>query len=182
MEITEKNFVRQMEKGNEKALLYVIENYGWVLKTVVKRQMRTLPHLWDDCMNDTLMAVWDNIGSFDEKRSGFENWLAGVCRFKALNYVRKYVENSKEELREEMPEIKDEAAERALLQREYQEEIRRILNYLKDEDAKIFRLIYLEGLSMDEVAQKMNMTKTAIYGRISRGRKRLRRIVKESEV
>ena len=182
MEITEKNFVRQMKKGNEKALLYVIENYGWVLKTVVKRQMRTLPHLWDDCMNDTLMVVWDNIGSFDEKRSGFENWLAGVCRFKALNYVRKYVENSREELREQLPDLKDESAERALLQREYQEEISRILNYLKDEDAKIFRLIYLEGLSMDEVAKKMNMTKTAIYGRISRGRKRLRRIVKESEV
>ena len=67
-----------MEKGNEKALLYVIENYGWVLKTVVKRQMATLPHLWDDCINDTLMAVWENIGSFDEKRSRFENWLAGV--------------------------------------------------------------------------------------------------------
>ena len=71
MEITEKNFVKQMRKGNEKALLYVIENYGWVLKTVVKRQMGTLPHMWDDCINDTLMAVWENIGSFDEKRSGF---------------------------------------------------------------------------------------------------------------
>ena len=182
MEITEKNFVKQMRKGNEKALLYVIENYGWVLKTVVKRQMGTLPHMWDDCINDPLMAVWENIGSFDEKRSGFENWLAGVCRFKALNYVRKYIEASKEDLREEMPDFKDEAAERALLQREYREEVNRILGYLKDEDEKIFRLIYLEGLSMDEVAVKMNMTKTAIYGRVSRGRKQLRRMVKESGV
>lgn len=182
MEITEKNFVKQMVKGNEKALLYVIENYGWVLKTVVKRQMSTLPHMWDDCINDTLMAVWENIGSFDAKRGNFENWLAGVCRFKSLNYVRKYIEASKEDLREEMPDFKDEEAERALLQKEYQEEIQRILGYLKDEDARIFRLIYLEGLSMDEVAEKMNMTKTAIYGRISRGKKQLRRMVKESEV
>ena len=81
-----------------------------------------------------------------------------------------------------MPDFKDEAAERALLQREYREEVNRILGYLKDEDEKIFRLIYLEGLSMDEVAVKMNMTKTAIYGRVSRGRKQLRRMVKESGV
>ncbi len=182
MEITEKNFVKQMEKGNEKALLYVIENYGWVLKTVVKRQMATLPHLWDDCINDTLMAVWENIGSFDEKRSKFENWLAGVCRFKALNYVRKNIEASREELMEQVPEIKDESAQKAFLQREYREEVNMILGYLKDEDEKLFRLIYLEGLSMDEVAERMNMTKTAIYGRISRGKKQLRRLVRESEV
>lgn len=182
MEITEKNFVKQMEKGNEKALLYVIENYGWVLKTVVKRQMATLPHLWDDCINDTLMAVWENIGSFDEERSKFENWLAGVCRFKALNYVRKYIEASREELMEQVPDLKDESAQKALLQREYREEVNTILGYLKDEDEKLFRLIYLEGLSMDEVAERMNMTKTAIYGRISRGKKQLRRLVRESEV
>ncbi len=182
MEITEKNFVKQMEKGNEKALLYVIDNYGWVLKTVVKRQMGTLPHLWDDCINDTLMAVWENIESYDAGRANFENWLAGVCRFKALNYVRKYIETSKEDLREQMPDFQDEAAERALLKKEYQEEVNSILSCLKDEDARIFRLIYLEDLSMDEVAEKMNMTKTAIYGRISRGRKKMRRMVRESEV
>lgn len=58
MEINENNVVRQLKKGNEQALYYVIDHYGWVMKTVVKRQMGTLPHLWDDCMNDTLLAVW----------------------------------------------------------------------------------------------------------------------------
>lgn len=53
---------------------------------------------------------------------------------------------------------------------------------MKEEDAEIFRMVYLEELSMDEVAQRMHMSKTAIYGRISRGRKQLRRAVAESEV
>lgn len=43
--LMEKNFVRQLKKKNEQALLYVIDHYGWVQKTVVKRQMGTLPHL-----------------------------------------------------------------------------------------------------------------------------------------
>ena len=43
--LMEKNFVRQLKKKNEQALLHVIDHYGWVLKTVVKRQMGTLPHL-----------------------------------------------------------------------------------------------------------------------------------------
>lgn len=182
MEITEKNFVEQMKKKNEKALLYVVEQYGWVLKTVVKRQMGTLPHLWDDCMNDTLLAVWENIESYDPGRTEFQNWLAGVCRFKALTYVRKYIETSREDPVEQMPEWEDERAESDFLKQEYKEEVDIILSYLKEEDAKIFRLIYLEGLSMDEVAERMKMSKTVIYGRISRGKKQMKRIVRESGV
>lgn len=182
MEINERNFVKQLKKKNEDALLYVIENYGWVLKTVVKRQMGTLPHLWDDCMNDTLLTVWENIESFDPAKSEFQNWLAGVCRFKALTYVRKYIKSSREDLVEQMPEWEDEAAQREFLRREYEEEVGRILSYLKKDDAVIFRLVYLEGLSMDEVAKRMNMSKTAIYGRISRGRKQIRKGIGESGV
>lgn len=182
VEINEKNFVKQLKRKNEDALVYVIENYGWVLKTVVKRQMGTLPHLWDDCMNDTLMAVWENIGSFDPAKSDFRNWLAGVCRFKALTYVRKYIESSREDLVEQMPEWRDEAAEREFLRREYEEEVNRILSYLKEEDARIFRMTYLDGMSMDEVAERMNMSKTVIYGRISRGRRQIRKCAAESEV
>ena len=126
--------------------------------------------------------MWDHIDSFDPKRSTFQNWLAGVCRFKALTYVRKYIDASKEDLVEQMPDWEDEAAQREFLRREYEEEAGQILSYLKEEDAEIFRLVYLEELTMDEVARRMNMSKTVIYGRISRGKKHLRQTIAESEV
>ena len=182
MKITEDNFVEQLKKHNEQALVYVIDTYGWVLKIVVKRQMATLEHLWDDCMNDTLLAVWNNIDSFQPEKNEFQNWLAGVCRFKALTYVRKYIQSSREDLVEQMPEWKDEKAEKEFLQREYEEEVEIVLSYLKEEDAKIFRMIYLEDLTMDEVAEKMKMSKTVIYGRISRGKKQIRRSLAGNEV
>ena len=68
------------------------------------------------------------------------------------------------------------------LMQEYKEEVDIILSFLKEEDAQIFRMIYLEDLSMDEVSERMKMSKTVIYGRISRGKKQIRRIVKESRV
>ncbi len=81
-----------------------------------------------------------------------------------------------------MPDWEDEAAQREFLRREYEEEAGQILSYLKEEDAEIFRLVYLEELTMDEVARRMNMSKTVIYGRISRGKKHLRQTIAESEV
>lgn len=89
---------------------------------------------------------------------------------------------SREDLVEQMPEWEDEKAGRDFLEQEYKEEVDTILSYLKEEDAQIFRLIYLDGLSMDEVAKRMNMSKTVIYGRISRGRKQIRRVAGESGV
>ena len=182
MKITEDNFVEQLKKHNEQALVYVIDTYGWVLKTVVKRQMSTLEYLWDDCMNDTLLAVWNNIDSFRPEKTEFQNWLAGVCRFKALTYVRKYIQSSKEDPVEQMPEWKDEKAEKEFLQKEYEEEVETILSYLKEEDARIFRMIYLQDMTMDEVSEKMQMSKTVIYGRISRGKKQIRRSLVRNEV
>ena len=169
MKITEDNFVEQLKKHNEQALVYVIDTYGWVLKTVVKRQMSTLEYLWDDCMNDTLLAVWNNIDSFRPEKNEFQNWLAGVCR-------------SKEDPVEQMPEWKDEKAEKEFLQKEYEEEVETILSYLKEEDARIFRMIYLQDMTMDEVSEKMQMSKTVIYGRISRGKKQIRRSLVRNEV
>lgn len=75
MKITEDNFVEQLKKHNEQALVYVIDTYGWVLKTVVKRQMSTLEYLWDDCMNDTLLAVWNNIDSFRPEKMNSKTGL-----------------------------------------------------------------------------------------------------------
>lgn len=83
---------------------------------------------------------------------------------------------------EQTPDWEDESANREFLRQEYMEEAEQILSCLKEEDAQIFRLIYLQGLSMDEVAEKMNMSKTVIYGRISRGRKQVRQIFGESGV
>lgn len=81
-----------------------------------------------------------------------------------------------------MPEWKDEKAEKEFLQKEYEEEVETILSYLKEEDARIFRMIYLEDMTMDEVSEKMQMSKTVIYGRISRGKKQIRRSLVRSEV
>ena len=39
MKIDELNYIDQLRMKNEKALEYVIDNYGWILKTVVKKHL-----------------------------------------------------------------------------------------------------------------------------------------------
>ena len=64
MNINDENFIIQLRKRNEKALDYVINNYGWVIKSIVKKEMYNLKYLQEECINDILLGVWNNINSF----------------------------------------------------------------------------------------------------------------------
>ena len=50
------------------------------------------------------LAVWANIDSFRPERSSFLNWIAGISRYKAIDYKRKYLN------REQMENLDDVTA------------------------------------------------------------------------
>ncbi len=93
LKISEENFIEQVKKGNEKALEYVIDNYAWILKTVIKKHLFYLPNLYEECMNDCLLNIWENIDSYDENRSSFKNWIGGIAKYKSIDYTRKYLKD-----------------------------------------------------------------------------------------
>ena len=56
--ITEENFIEQLKKRNQRALEYVIENYGWIFKTVLKKHLFYLRDHYDECMNDCFLSIY----------------------------------------------------------------------------------------------------------------------------
>ncbi|MDO4555585.1 MAG: sigma factor, partial [Lachnospiraceae bacterium] len=98
MKITKDNFVAQISCGNEKALHFVIEEYGWLIQAVVRRNLASLPNYEEECINDVLLAVWQHIDSFHPEQGEFSNWVAGVARYKAIDYKRKYLIQSVQQI------------------------------------------------------------------------------------
>ena len=39
MRITEENFIIQMKMRNEKSIDYVLDNYDWIIKAIVKKHL-----------------------------------------------------------------------------------------------------------------------------------------------
>lgn len=76
MKITETNFIEQLKEHNEKALSYMIQQYGGLLSSVVNRHLRLLKEYREECLNDVFLGIWKNIGYYDEKKSSFANWAA----------------------------------------------------------------------------------------------------------
>ena len=55
------------------------------------------------------------------------------------------------------------------------EETEQMLSCLKETDQLLFRQLFVEELPVDEVAKRQGISQAAVYNRVSRGRKQLRK-------
>ncbi|MDU0322545.1 sigma-70 family RNA polymerase sigma factor [Clostridium butyricum] len=182
MKINEENFLDQLKKKNEKALDYVIDTYGWIIKSVIKKHLYNLQSVQDECINDVLLGLWNNIDKFDENKSEFKNWIAGIAKFKAIDYKRKYLRELDNENVDDLNITVDDSINE-LLKNELSLEMQEMMNSLKEKDRELFYKLYVEEIEVDKVSQETGIKRDVIYNRVSRAKKKLRDIfkLKESE-
>ncbi len=175
MRIGEHNFIRQLQLHNEDALLYVIDRYGGLLMSVIRRHLFRIPDRQEECFNDVLLKIWMNIPQFDESRTTFKNWAAAVARYRCIDYLRQYRKELETVGIDGVQVSGEDRALAGILEREISEEVETMLYCLSPPDRELFRKLYVEGMSMDQVSEETGMKKEVIYNRLSRGKNRIRR-------
>ena len=177
MKITEENFIAQLNDKNEAALEYVMKNYGGLVKAVVHRYLQQLTIYEEDCINEIFFAVWEHGQAFIPKRGSFANWIAGIARFKALDYLRRYKNQMREEhIEDKVIDISSAYSEENEFSGYISEEIEEMLLTLNDTDRELFRRLYIEEQKVSEISSDMGIERPAIYNRLSRARKKLRKM------
>lgn len=184
MRITEANFINQLKMKNEKALDYILEQYGWIIKSTVNKHLYNLTASHDECINDILMAIWSNIDSFDDSKGQFKNWLAGVSKYKCLDYKRKYLREFLYENIDDLDISVEDTVDKDIINRELNEDLEEMLSCLKDEDKELFIKLYIEENDINNISKQTGLNRDVIYNRISRGKRKIRNLFsfKESKV
>lgn len=172
--INETNFIGRMLKKDERALDYVIDVYGGLIHSVVRRYLHSFPDKCGECVDDILLTVWNQIGHYDPEKNRFSGWLAAVCKYKAIDCKRRYYRQLTESpLSNEEIDPKDGPEETALAQ-EISEETQSLLQNLSDEDRKLFWDCYVLDQPVALLAEEHHMAVSAVYNHLSRGKKKLR--------
>lgn len=183
MKINDSNFILQMKSGNERALQYAIDCYGGLVKSIIRKHLfeEAQDMFLEECISDVFLGIWNNIDCFNEEKSTVKNWIAGIARFKAIDYGRKYLRIRKHEtgFSEEQQEIEATAAISG--QDELSQQMEALLQNLKPEDRELFMTIYVEEYSITEISEKTGLKKDFIYNRLSRGRKKLKALYNGNE-
>ncbi len=172
--INEKNFIKELKRRNEKAIDYVINEYSWILKTVIARNLSIIPELKEECMNDCLFAIWKNIDSYDETRASFKSWISGIAKHKCINYKRKYLKELQNISIEDLDLVDEKNIEEEIIKNEIKKEVGELLCCLADEDKIILTKYYLEDIDIADISDDLNISKSIIYNRLSRARKKLK--------
>lgn len=165
----DKRIVMGMLHGDEKAFNALVDEYSGLIKSIVRYHLAKYSQYEDECVNDILLSVWQNISSYDESKNSLKNWLGAVSKYKCIDYKRKYYKSFyHEQLDENMPDNKNE------LESEIEEDIESILCYLNPADRDLFYRHYILGEKIEEISKDSDKSVAFFYNRLSRGRKKLR--------
>ena len=166
----DKLLIKYIKKKNPKGMDMLVDNYGGIITSVVRKHLGILINYEEECVNDILLSIWESIEGYDKDKNTFKNWICVIAKYKSINYRKKYLANYKSE------EIDNEIfyIDKHLIQLEINEDIEDILSCLNDKDKELFIKYYIEGYKLSEIAKKDKTNVSNLHSRLSRGRKRIK--------
>ncbi len=176
MKIKEDSFIDNLKKNNPKALDYIIDNYSGLVNTIVTKSLVGLEDrgLIEECISDVFISVWENRNKFNGDKNNFKSWIAGISKYKAIDYFRKHFKDKNtEEFRCNIPDKRD-------VEEEYISslEVKRLIDIITsyDElDKSIFVRKFILGESSSEISRAIGLSINNINTRVFRVRQRIKK-------
>ncbi|MGL4911144.1 MAG: sigma-70 family RNA polymerase sigma factor [Romboutsia sp.] len=171
----DKLLIKYIRKKKEIGIEMLIDEYGDYITSIIRKYLGEFKSYEEECVNDVLMAVWDNIKKYDGTKGTLRNWIGCISKYKAINYKKKYIREIQN------CEIDDNTVsyiDTDLEIKELEEEVEDLLSNLGERDKNIFRKYYIDDISLEDIAKDENTNVNNLYNRISRGRKKLRDLYK----
>lgn len=135
----------------------------------------------EDVVQESFLALWRQAGRLDPAR-GIRSYLFTIVHHKAVDRLRQRGRKGETSLDPEMPiasggEGPEEAATRA----DDQESVRAALQTLPEDQRQTVLLTYFGGLTINEVATRMQVPAGTVKSRLRLALGRMRRSLNESE-
>ncbi|WP_234117219.1 sigma-70 family RNA polymerase sigma factor [Clostridium hydrogenum] len=168
MKINDDNFLLEMKNKNTRALEFIIDCYSnLVFKAVLNVLGSENRESAKECVNDIFLLVWNKHHLYNPEKSSFKNWLLAISKYKAIDYKRKLSRHTTLELEENLL-FTDKDLEGSYILKEKKEELLTLLDNGNKIDKEIFIRKYLLDEDTDIIAQKLKLSKGAVYNRLWR--------------
>lgn len=128
----------------------------------------------EDIVSHVLTEAYAKLKQYDELKGSLQQWLAGIVRFKVIDYWR---QNSKRTFElEQAEQVVDEITQVALREAELDDQMlfKKIMYQLPDHIRVLFTLRYIDDLTYQEIADIVNRKATTIRKIFSETHQKLR--------
>ena len=169
------NLIDRLVQKDESALEELIEIYGDLIYRASNKILNN-KELSEECVNIVLLKIWDGIKYYKKEEGLFKNWIFTLCKYTAIDIMRKEVKHTKNISKLEDYESKEDNIEDMVLMKEIICEINKRLDELKEIDKEIFRERFEKESKVKDISNKIGITPKAISLRIMRIKKFLKDI------
>jgi RNA polymerase sigma-70 factor (ECF subfamily) len=148
------------QKGDKKAYTKLLREIMPYIKNVLTGGLAN-PDWVEDITQEVLISVHKSLKTYGPDRP-FQPWLMAIINFRRTDYLRKYYSS-----RSDKQSSLDNAdfQKKHVTKSPYAGELKDIeaaIATLPAKQQKVFRLVKIEGYSVQEVAKKMKMSESAV--------------------
>lgn len=167
----DKLMIKYIKKKNQKGMEILIDQYNGLITSIIRYHLGPLINYEEECVSDTLLAIWDNVEGFEQDKNTFKNWICAIAKYKAIDYKRKYLNKI------EISDLDEQNyyIDKNLLKIEIQDELNETLKFLSEEDKEIFRRYYLNDESVIDIANDKKLAISSVHSKLSRGKAKIRK-------
>lgn len=138
---------------------------------------------WDearDVVQSTFMKIWKNKDRIDINVTP-KSYIYQAAKNTALDHIRKYKSRIKVQLEDDINKLDrvEEVTEEQVNAYEIRVKIQKAMNVLKPKTRKIFELHKFEGLTYDEIAEHLQISKRTAQSNVARAMKLLKEELSE---
>jgi len=168
----------QERSAQEQALIEYGSKVFATISRVVSRQEDA-----EEVYQDVFIKAFQHIGSFNETKASFQNWLCKIAYNESLNFIRNhkqpvfYIDDSNLFVKE----VQEKDINQLFLQQDEQtiQEVEHALSLLNAKEQSLVYMYYFDDLSLKEIAYVMDMQPSTVGSSLHRIRQKLYRIIIE---
>jgi RNA polymerase sigma-70 factor (ECF subfamily) len=170
----ERRLAARLRKGDPDALAEAHRTYGGLVLGYLRRALRD-PAAAEDVHQEVFLEVWRRGPSYDPDRSSLGTWIMLIARSRAIDHLRRRIPEPLDPQSARAGEPEDPTASPDLLVERWAMAVH--LARLPDEQARILRMRFHEGLSQTEIAERTGIPLGTVKTYMVRGLRRLRELM-----
>ncbi|MBC9874506.1 sigma-70 family RNA polymerase sigma factor [Macrococcoides bohemicum] len=160
--------ISMIQSRDEHGIQLLLQRYGGLIKSICRKNLYYLDSHLDECINDCLFGIWNNIDKFDENKNTFKNWVCVIAKYQSIDMLRKHQKDTETSTLEDNIVYLDKGLKL------HEQAWFDLIKDLSEVDQQILTMIYLEGYRPEEVAAMLGQRTSNIYNRTSRAKDKLR--------
>lgn len=173
----EASLIERLRRQDPSAIQDLIDLHGDAIRKLVGRLMAFDPEM-EDVIQNTLVQVWRNIGSF-RNQSSLKTWITSIAMMQCRNQqrsVRRWLRRMQDRWKLASTQSFDSLAAKTRDDSRW-ELVQAAMQQLPYRDREILVLVYLEGNSVQELAETMNEKTNTLEVRLHRAKKLLKQTI-----